>query len=103
MFLFSCTTAHTQHKNGAECHRVASFRAFYILFRPKSFTSKYCLSKYKVIHYILHQLPDINLDDDLICDNFFQNGEEYFERFPKFMKYNDYVVPCKETYACAFI
>ena len=73
------------------------------IFRPKSFTSKYCLSKYKVIHYILHQLPDINLDDDLICDNFFQNGEEYFERFPKFMKYNDYVVPCKETYACAFI
>ena len=54
------------------------------------------------MHYILNQLPDINLDD-LICDNFFQNDEEYFERFPKFMKYNDNVVPCKETYACIFI
>jgi len=34
---------------------------------------------------------------------FYQNGEEYFEHFPKFMKYNDNVVPCKETYACIFI
>ena len=33
----------------------------------------------------------------------FQNSEEYFERFPKFMKYNDYVTPCKQTYACVFI
>ena len=70
------------------------FCAIYI-FRPKYFTSKYCLSRYKIMHYILHQLPDINLDD-LIFDIFFQNGEEYFERFPKFMKYNDYVVPLKK-------
>ena len=55
----------------------------------------------KVIHKILYQLSDISLED-LIFNYIFDEKEEYFERFPKFIKYNDYDVPCGETYAYVF-